>query len=242
MRRAGVSYRRKLSVVATAAALIAGFVAVTAVSGGKPGTRGADIAAPATVAPLKEAPALSAVPFDRTEDYVILKVDAARADEVGAELKAAIGSQPSVVGITKSATTYVVPASAAAKLSATSGITAVADTPIKMTAQQNPVPSWGLDRLDSSSLDNSYSYISEGSGAYVYVIDTGIYGSNSDFGGRVVSGYTAVADGNGTTDCNGHGTHVAGTVAGHRKPSRRCGRDQPQPRRCSELRCRPGSG
>lgn len=214
MRRAGVSYRRRLSVVATAAALIAGFVAVTAVSGGSGNDPARNIAAPATVAPLKDAPALSAVPFERSEDYVILKVDASRADEVGAELEATLGAQPSVVGITKSATTYVVPASAAAKLSATSGITAVADTPIKMTGQQNPVPSWGLDRLDSSTLDGSYSYISEGGGAYVYVIDTGIYGPNSDFGGRVVSGYTAVADGNGTTDCNGHGTHVAGTVAG----------------------------
>jgi len=48
-----------------------------------------------------------------------------------------------------------------------------------------------------------------------YVIDTGIRSSHAEFGGRVGSGYTAVADGQGTNDCNGHGTHVAGTVGGN---------------------------
>ena len=215
MRRATDQTQRRLVALATAAAMVVAFVAATSLSGnGSQPSNPDGIAAPASLLPLREAPQLSTVPFERTEDWVILKVSSARAEEVGSELAASMGSKPSVVGVTKSATTYVVPASAASSLSTTSGITAIADTPIKATGQQNPVPSWGLDRLDSASLDGSYSYISEGNGAYVYVIDTGIYGSNSDFGGRVVSGYTAVSDGNGTTDCNGHGTHVAGTVAG----------------------------
>ena len=45
-------------------------------------------------------------------------------------------------------------------------------------------------------------------------MDTGILSSHQEFSGRVLSGYTAISDGNGTTDCNGHGTHVAGTVGG----------------------------
>ena len=214
MRRAGTLQRRRLAAVAAAAAIVAGFVAVNVASNKAGNNTPGGVASSASLAPLREAPELSAVPFDRKEDYVILKVAADKASAVADELTAATGEKPAVVGLTKNATTYVVPASAAAKLSSTSGITAVADSKIKMTEQQNPVPSWGLDRLDSSSLDGSYSYISKGAGAYVYVIDTGVYATNSDFGGRVVSGYTAVSDGNGTTDCNGHGTHVAGTVAG----------------------------
>jgi subtilisin family serine protease len=51
-------------------------------------------------------------------------------------------------------------------------------------------------------------------GVNVYVIDTGVYASNTEFAGRVVAGYTAISDGRGTTDCHGHGSHVAGTIAG----------------------------
>jgi len=48
----------------------------------------------------------------------------------------------------------------------------------------------------------------------VYVIDSGVRATHVEFAGRVAPGYTAINDGNGTSDCNGHGTHVAGTVAG----------------------------
>jgi hypothetical protein len=75
---------------------------------------------------------------------------------------------------------------------------------------------WGLDRLDQHTrpLDGSYSYANMGSGVRAYIIDTGIRGTHVDFGGRALSGYTAISDGRGTSDCNGHGTHVAGTVGG----------------------------
>jgi serine protease len=75
---------------------------------------------------------------------------------------------------------------------------------------------WGLDRVDQASLplNSQYTYTSTGAGVTAYIVDTGILSSHSDFGGRVGSGYTAINDGNGTGDCNGHGTHVAGTVGG----------------------------
>lgn len=77
-------------------------------------------------------------------------------------------------------------------------------------------PPWGLDRLDqrSNALNSTYVYTKTGSGVRIHIVDTGIRSTHADFGGRVVAGYTAIADGNGTSDCHGHGTHVAGTAAG----------------------------
>lgn len=85
---------------------------------------------------------------------------------------------------------------------------------IDATTQSNP--DWGLDRIDQKALplNSAYSYLQTGSGTTAYIVDTGILSSHQEFSGRVLSGYTAISDGNGTTDCNGHGTHVAGTVGG----------------------------
>lgn len=75
---------------------------------------------------------------------------------------------------------------------------------------------WGLDRVDQRDrpLNGSYIYNYVASSVRVYVIDSGILASHTDFGGRVLSGFTAISDGRGSSDCNGHGTHVAGTVGG----------------------------
>jgi subtilisin family serine protease len=75
---------------------------------------------------------------------------------------------------------------------------------------------WGLDRVDQRDrpLNGSYVYNYTGYGVRVYVIDSGIRRTHNDFGGRVLSGATAINDGRGTDDCNGHGTHVAGSIGG----------------------------
>ncbi|XHM63147.1 S8 family serine peptidase [Streptomyces nigra] len=78
-------------------------------------------------------------------------------------------------------------------------------------------PSWGLDRIDQKNLplNSSYTYPdSAGQGVTAYVIDTGVRITHSDFGGRASYGYDAIDNDNTAQDGHGHGTHVAGTVAG----------------------------
>jgi subtilisin family serine protease len=74
---------------------------------------------------------------------------------------------------------------------------------------------WGLDRVDQRALplSTTYTYSNTGSGVTAYIIDTGIRFDHVEFGGRAISGYDAV-DGGSADDCNGHGTHVSGTVGG----------------------------
>jgi len=77
---------------------------------------------------------------------------------------------------------------------------------------QSPVPSWGIDRIDQTNrpLSNSYTYTVNGAGVHAYIIDSGVDPTHPNFGGRATFDFNAIDTNN--TDCNSHGTHVAGTI------------------------------
>lgn len=87
------------------------------------------------------------------------------------------------------------------------------NAPVQASATQLNAP-WGLRRIDDRFLPNdaNYTYNKTGLGVHAYIIDTGIRPTHVDFTGRVLGGFSVIAGG--VIDCNGHGTHVAGTVGG----------------------------
>jgi subtilisin family serine protease len=112
----------------------------------------------------------------------------------------------------------------ASKMSADQARAMAADTEVKYV-QENQVmtisesqtgATWGIDRLDQRDLplNQTYNYATDGKGVHAYIIDTGIRTSHQELAGRADVGFDAVGDGQNGNDCNGHGTHVSGTVGG----------------------------
>ncbi|MFD4318889.1 S8 family peptidase [Streptomyces sp. NPDC058548] len=106
----------------------------------------------------------------------------------------------------------------ARKLAADPAVTSVVQNRVfTVDGTQPSPPSWGLDRIDQKALplNQSYTYPdTAGQGVTAYIIDTGVRITHSDFGGRASYGYDAIDNDNTAQDGHGHGTHVAGTVAG----------------------------
>ncbi len=104
---------------------------------------------------------------------------------------------------------------AMAALMADSRVVAVEPDGIMEIVTTQTSPTWGIDRIDqrATTLSGSYTYTNTGAGVIAYIIDTGLRFDHTEFGTRAVTGFDAV-DGGSADDCNGHGTHVGGTVGG----------------------------
>ncbi|HEX9226845.1 MAG TPA: S8 family serine peptidase, partial [Arthrobacter sp.] len=87
--------------------------------------------------------------------------------------------------------------------------------PDSRVSVSSPTSLWGMDRIDQrTGRDGHYGMTDEGQGVDVYVVDSGLNLSHQDFSGRIPAGWDGIKDGIGLHDCRGHGTHVAGTIAG----------------------------
>lgn len=107
-------------------------------------------------------------------------------------------------------------AAAAAAIAADPRVLRVEEDQVMTAITTQPGATWGIDRVDQPDLplSTTYDYSNDGAGVTVYIIDTGINFGHTEFGGRAVKGIDEVTAGGTAADCNGHGTHVAGTVGG----------------------------
>ena len=158
----------------------------------------------------------AAAPVEPTSRYVVRTTSVAATSAVAADVRQDGGDVEGVYGAVLPGLSATLTADQAAELVAHDAVVSVTrDEVVRASSVQTSAP-WDLDRLDqrAATANSTYRYDTTGRGVTAYVIDSGVRLDHSQFGGRAVSGYDFVDGDTVATDCEGHGTHVAGTVAG----------------------------
>lgn len=163
------------------------------------------------------APAAGRVEQDPRAAYIVVLDANADASEVAAQHARRFGASISHV-YTHALKGYaaLLPAQAVEGIARSPHVAWVEADGVATADATQTSPPWGLDRIDQRArpLGGTYTYSNTGFGVKAYIIDTGIRFTHNDFGGRAIAGFDAITSGGSANDCNGHGTHVAGTVGG----------------------------
>ncbi|WP_428962822.1 S8 family serine peptidase [Micromonospora fluostatini] len=197
---------------------VAGLALVSATSFACVATGGAALADPAGPkrAPVRGAENPGAVP-DR---YIVVLKDKASASATRATASALTKAHGGKVRqvYTKALNGYsaAMTRAQAQRLAADPSVAYVEQVQKATASATQTSPPWGLDRVDqvTPKTNNTYTYPNTASNVTVYVLDSGIDVNHSDFGGRAVDGWDFIDNDPVAEDCDGHGTHVAGTVGG----------------------------
>ncbi|WP_412747020.1 S8 family serine peptidase [Krasilnikovia sp. MM14-A1004] len=150
---------------------------------------------------------------------VVLKPDSAAADQVTSasqQLGRRYGGEVQDNYLTAVRGFHIrMTAAQAARLAADPSVQYIEQDAKISLADTQTDPAWGLDRIDQRALPLSQSYtFQSASNVTAYVLDTGIRLSHAELGGRARNGWDFIDGDPVAQDCNGHGTHVAGTIGG----------------------------
>jgi subtilisin family serine protease len=181
----------------------------------------------ALVLPLTSGPADASVTL---RDYiVVLKPGGASSASVATEQVARLGGNLRFVySHALQGYAATLPTTAVTALAADPRVASIELDSVMRAVTTQSGATWGLDRIDQRNLptNGTYNFVATGAGVKAYIIDTGIHYSHGDLGGRAIfgtdkvtatGGILGIGAGGGSTngeDCNGHGTHVSGTVGG----------------------------
>lgn len=165
------------------------------------------LALPATASPPADAP---------TTRYIVSTSSVASATDVARDLRRSGGDVDHVYSSVLPGLAATLTATQVRNLRADGDVTSVVPDQVFHSSRVQTNPTWGLDRVDQRATKGTttYHYDTTGNGVTAFVLDTGLRFGHAQFGDRALSGIDLVDYDDDASDCQGHGTHVAGTIGG----------------------------